>query len=135
MLICIRKGATVRDKNTKHDPGTCQVKTIHREIVAKVSQELPSSDEVRHVSSFFKLFSDQSRLAIIWALSKSEMCVCDICATLGMKQSAVSHQLNKLKMSRVVKPRREGKVVYYSLDDSHIKTILSMGFEHITEVA
>ena len=117
------------------DLGTCQIKTIHKEVVEKVAQGIPSIEEMQSVSSFFKLFADQSRLAIIWALSEAEMCVCDICAALGMKQSAVSHQLNKLKLMRVVKSRREGKVVYYSLDDSHVKFILSMGFEHITEEA
>jgi ArsR family transcriptional regulator len=117
-----------KDKNI--NPEICEIKTINKEVVERVAQDLPSSEEMQTVSNFFKLFSDQSRLAIIWALSEAEMCVCDICATLGMKQSAVSHQLNKLKLLRVAKSRREGKVVYYSLDDSHVKTILSMGFEH-----
>jgi ArsR family transcriptional regulator len=121
------------DKNI--NPEICQIKTINKEVVERVAQDLPSSEEIESVSSFFKLFSDPSRLGIIWALSEAEMCVCDICATLGMKQSAVSHQLNKLKLLRVAKSRREGKVVYYSLDDSHVKTILSMGFEHIVAEA
>jgi ArsR family transcriptional regulator len=126
----------MKESKTKGiDPGTCQIKTIHKEVVDRVAQGIPSIEEMQSVSSFFKLFADQSRLAIIWVLSEAEMCVCDICAALGMKQSAVSHQLNKLKLLRVVKSRREGKVVYYSLDDSHVKFILSMGFEHITEEA
>lgn len=125
--------AAMETKYEKVNFDSCQVKTIHKEVVEKVAESLPNSREFQAVSGFYKLFSDQSRLAIIWVLSEAEMCVCDICATLGMKQSAVSHQLNKLKLFRVVRSRREGKIIYYSLDDSHVKTILSIGFEHITE--
>ncbi len=135
MSICQQPGRTLVNEKVEQYQETCQVKTIHEDIVTKVSQELPTIDEIQSVSSFFKLFSDQSRLGIIWTLSKSEMCVCDICATLKMKQSAVSHQLSKLKLSRVVNSRREGKVVYYSLNDTHVKTILTMGFEHMVEEA
>lgn len=71
--------------------------------------------------------------AVLWALSEVEMCVCDLCALLKMKQPAVSHQLRNLKQSRIVKSRREGKVVYYSLDDHHIRSLLNLGMEHIEE--
>jgi len=85
------------------------------------------------VADLFKLFGDSTRLGILWALSESEMCVCDLCALLKMKQPAVSHQLKNLKQSRVVKARRDGKVIYYSLDDDHIRRLLNLGMEHVQE--
>ena len=111
----------------------CVSTVIHSDIVTTVSQKLPTRSTINEVSEIFKLFADGSRLSIIWALSHSEMCVCDLCALLKMNQSAVSHQLKKLRMSQVVKTRRDGKVIYYSLNDSHITTILDMGLEHISE--
>jgi ArsR family transcriptional regulator len=83
------------------------------------------------LADFFKLFGDGTRIGILWALSESEMCVCDLCALLKMKQPAVSHQLKNLKQSRIVKARRDGKVIYYSLDDDHIRALLDVGMEHI----
>lgn len=112
---------------------TCDVKAIHEDIVAGVSRKLPEQELLRQLAALFKVFGDGTRLSILWALSESEMCVCDVCALLGLKQSAVSHQLNKLKMSRIVKNRREGKVVFYSLADDHIRTILEMGLGHVSE--
>lgn len=85
------------------------------------------------LADFFKVFGDSSRIRILYALSKHEMCVCDIASLLGMSQSAVSHQLRVLKQTRLVKYRREGKVVFYSLNDHHILSILEMGMEHINE--
>ena len=111
----------------------CVSTVIHSGVIKTVSQRLPKRSTINEVSEIFKLFADGSRLSIVWALNESEMCVCDLCALLKMKQSAVSHQLKKLKMSQVVKTRREGKVIYYSLSDSHITTILEMGIEHASE--
>ena len=111
----------------------CVSTVIHSGVIKTVSQRLPKRSTINEVSEIFKLFADGSRLSIVWALNESEMCVCDLCALLKMKQSAVSHQLKKLKMSQVVKTRRDGKVIYYSLNDSHITTILDMGLEHISE--
>jgi ArsR family transcriptional regulator len=84
-------------------------------------------------ADLFKLFGDSTRLGILWALSESEMCVCDLCALLKMKQPAISHQLKNLKQSRIVKARRDGKVIYYSLDDDHIRRLLNLGIEHVQE--
>ena len=112
---------------------TCGSNVIHSDIINTVSKRLPERSTINEISELFKLFADGSRLSIIWALSHSEMCVCDLCAILKMNQSAVSHQLKKLRMSQVVKTRREGKVIYYSLSDSHITTILEMGIEHASE--
>jgi ArsR family transcriptional regulator len=98
-----------------------------------VSKDLPAAKNLDSLAGLFKMFGDGTRLSILWALSRSELCVCDICALLNLKQSAVSHQLNKLKTAKIVKNRREGKVVFYSLVDDHVRDILEMGMEHVTE--
>ena len=94
---------------------------------------MPDPIALYDTADLFKLFGDSTRLGILWALSESEMCVCDLCALLKMKQPAVSHQLKNLKQSRVVKARRDGKVIYYSLDDDHIRRLLNLGMEHVQE--
>ena len=104
---------------------TCMIKGIHRDILKAVS--------IYELADLFKLFGDSTRLGIIWALSESEMCVCDLCALLKMNQPAVSHQLKNLKLARIVKARREGKIVYYSLEDEHIRDLLNLGMEHVRE--
>lgn len=121
----------------KRDPGinttieTCITKGIHQETVRRVEKQMPDPVDLYELADLFKLFGDSTRLGILWALSKSEMCVCDLCALLKMKQPAVSHQLKNLKQSRIVKARRDGKIVYYSLDDDHIRSLLTMGMEHV----
>jgi ArsR family transcriptional regulator len=112
---------------------TCITKGIHRDIIRTVKQNMPDQVSLYEVADLFKLFGDSTRLGILWALSESEMCVCDLCALLKMKQPAVSHQLKNLKQSRIVKARRDGKIVYYSLDDEHIRELLNLGMEHIQE--
>lgn len=113
---------------------TCMTKGIHRDIIRAVRKAMPDPIHLYDLADLFKLFGDSTRLGILWALSESEMCVCDLCALLQMKQPAVSHQLKNLKQSRVVKSRRDGKVVYYSLDDDHIRKLLNLGMEHLLEV-
>ena len=112
---------------------TCISEGIHRKIVRKVRDLMPESVDLYELADLFKLFGDSTRIAILWALSESEMCVCDLCALLQMKQPAVSHQLKNLKQARVVKARRDGKVIYYSLDDDHIRKLLNLGMEHLLE--
>jgi ArsR family transcriptional regulator len=112
---------------------TCITKGIHRDIIRSVKKNMPDPIALYDVADLFKLFGDSTRLGILWALSESEMCVCDLCALLKMKQPAVSHQLKNLKQSRVVKARRDGKVIYYSLDDDHIRRLLNLGMEHVLE--
>jgi ArsR family transcriptional regulator len=112
---------------------SCITKGIHRNIIRTVKQALPDPIHLYDLADLFKLFGDSTRLGIIWALSESEMCVCDLCALLKMKQPAVSHQLKNLKQARIVKSRRDGKVIYYSLDDDHIRKLLNLGMEHILE--
>jgi len=112
---------------------TCAVKGIHRNRIRAVRQAMPDAVRLYELANLFKLFGDGTRIGILWALSESEMCVCDLCALLRMKQPAVSHQLKNLKQARVVKARREGKVIYYSLDDDHIRKLLNLGMEHVRE--
>ncbi|MBA4367989.1 MAG: transcriptional regulator [Desulfobacterium sp.] len=113
---------------------TCETIGIHPETISMVFSKMPDSSSLLELADMFKLFGDNTRIRILWALSESEMCVCDLCALLEMKQPAVSHQLKNLKQSRIVKIRREGKVIYYSLDDAHIRTLLNLGMEHIQEL-
>ena len=124
---------TIESRNTTDAVETCITKGIHKDIIRTVKRNMPDQVALYEVADLFKLFGDSTRLGIIWALSESEMCVCDLCALLKMKQPAVSHQLKNLKQSRVVKARRDGKIVYYSLDDEHIRELLNLGMEHIQE--
>ena len=111
----------------------CSARIIHRETLQAVQAAMPGDAELCELADFFKIFGDRTRISILWALSESEMCVCDLCALLDMKQSAVSHQLKLLKQSRIVRHRREGKVVYYSLNDEHIRRVLNLGLQHVRE--
>lgn len=120
-------------RNTNDAAETCITKGIHRDTIRAVKGSMPDPIALYDVADLFKLFGDSTRLGILWALSESEMCVCDLCALLKMKQPAVSHQLKNLKQSRVVKARRDGKIVYYSLKDEHIRRLLNLGMEHIRE--
>lgn len=113
---------------------TCITKGIHRNTIRSVQQKLPDPVALYELADLFKLFGDSTRIGILWALSESEMCVCDLCALLKMKQPAVSHQLKNLKQSRIIKARRDGKVIYYSLDDEHIRDLLNFGMNHIQEL-
>ena len=106
---------------------------IHEEVVEDVSGKMIEIEKIKELASFFKVFGDSTRLRILYALSLSEMCVCDIAAVLGISQSAVSHQLKMLRQMRLVKYRRDGKVIYYSHDDDHITEIFKQGLEHINE--
>ena len=108
-------------------------KGIHDDIVDALQQKLPDTDRLSDLADLFKLFGDSTRIRILWALSESEMCVCDLCALLKMKQPTISHQLKNLKLARIVKPRRDGKVIFYALDDEHIRKLLDLGMEHIQE--
>lgn len=112
---------------------SCSCSLIHEEVVAKVKDSMPAEETLYDLAELFKVFGDTTRIKIICALFESEMCVCDIAALLCMNQSAISHQLRVLKQARLVKYRKEGKVVYYSLDDDHIKEMFDQGLEHIKE--
>lgn len=111
----------------------CDCNVIHMDVVEKVKKQMPDEEPIYEVADLFKVFGDSTRARIICALSISELCVCDLSALLDMSQSAVSHQLRTLKTARIVKNRRSGKVVYYSLDDEHIKELFHVAFEHVME--
>lgn len=115
------------------DIDRCDCTTIHEDVVGKVRGGMPREDTLMDLSDTFKVFSDSTRLKILCALIQAEMCVCDIAALLGMTQSAVSHQLRVLKQANLVKNRRDGKVVYYSIADAHVETIINNGMEHVLE--
>lgn len=115
------------------DENICELLHAHTEIVKKVSQSTPSTDDLYSVSELFKAFGDTTRLKILYALHESELCVCDIAAVVGMTSSAVSHQLKVLKQARLVDFRREGKTVFYFLADDHVRTMLEKAMEHISE--
>jgi len=95
---------------------------------------MPPEAAMNGLSEFFKLFSDKTRVGILWALSLSEMCVCDLSMLLKMKQPAISQHLKSLRQMRMVRSRRDGKVIYYALDDEHIRTVLNIGLQHIQEL-
>lgn len=115
----------------KKETLVCECTVIHQEVIDKI--KLPEEELLYDLGDFFKILGDSTRIKILSALFQSEMCVCDIAALLGMTQSAISHQLRVLKQGRLVKYRKEGKVVYYSLDDDHIKHIVDQGLTHISE--
>ena len=106
---------------------------IHQEVVDRVKDVMPDDDLLLDLADTFKLFSDSTRLKILYALMEAEMCVCDISVLLGMSKSSVSHQLRVLKQSNLVKCRKAGRVIYYSLADDHVRTICRMGMEHVLE--
>ena len=106
---------------------------IDEGIIKKVEETMPPEEEMQDLAEFFKVFGDATRLKILFALLCSEMCVYDIANVIGMSQSAVSHQLRILKQMDLVKNRRDGKTIYYSLADSHIVNILNQGLDHIEE--
>ncbi|MDH8678309.1 metalloregulator ArsR/SmtB family transcription factor [Fusibacter bizertensis] len=120
-------------KKQNQSEDRCECNVIHQESIDKVKLVIPSNDDLGLLADFFKVFGDQTRVKILSALSVSELCVCDIAFLLGMTQSAISHQLRVLKQARLVKSRKEGKVVYYMLDDDHVKQIIGLGLVHNAE--
>ena len=111
----------------------CDYLCVHQDVVEKVTREMPEDEVLFDLSELFKIFGDSTRIKILFLLFESEMCVCDIAQLLGMTQSAISHQLQVLKKSKLVKYRRDGKTVFYALADDHVRTIFEQGMEHITE--
>ncbi|SHJ68846.1 ArsR/SmtB family transcription factor [Parasporobacterium paucivorans] len=112
---------------------SCDYIHIHEETIERVSKAMPEEEILYDLAEFYKVFADSTRIKILYVLLQSEMCVCDIGRILNVSQSAVSHQLRHLKQMRLVKFRREGKTIFYSLSDSHIESIISQGLEHIGE--
>lgn len=111
----------------------CGVTVIHEDVIRRVRRKLNSEHELGEMAEAFKMFSDPTRLKIVNALMVAEMCVCDIAALLNMTQPAVSHHLKALRGARLIRFRRDGKVVYYSLDDEHINALFALCLIHVRE--
>ena len=115
------------------DVERCGLLCVHEGTVAQVLRELPDDETLYDLAELFKVFGDSTRIKILYALFEAELCVCDIAQLLNLSQSAVSHQLRVLKASSLVKPRRDGKTVFYSLADEHVRKIIAQGMDHVTE--
>ena len=111
----------------------CDYICAHPDIIRAARAALPDEERLYDLAELYKVFGDSTRIKILYVLFEAEMCVCDIAQLLGMNQSAISHQLRVLKDSKLVKNRRDGKTVFYSLADDHVRTILGQGMDHITE--
>ncbi|OPX44888.1 hypothetical protein CLHUN_14420 [Ruminiclostridium hungatei] len=118
---------------TVQNADKCDWLCIHQDIVNRVISHMPEETQLYDLAELFKVFGDSTRIKILYVLFQSEMCVCDIAQLLTMGQSAISHQLRVLKQAKLVKSRRDGKTIFYSLADSHVRTIIDQGFEHIEE--
>ena len=115
------------------DIDRCDCNSIHEEVVNAVRADMPDEETLMDVADIFKVFSDSTRIKILCALMRAEMCVCDISVLLNMTKSSVSHQLRILKQADLVKYRKDGRVIYYSLADDHVRTIFHQGLEHAIE--
>ena len=115
-----------------HEPA-CEINIIHEEVVARVRSTMPSEQSIYDLTNLYKMLADNTRLKILWALSREEMCVCDLAALLRKTKSAVSHQLKSLRLAKLIKFIKHGKNVYYSLADCHVREMLENGFAHSNE--
>lgn len=111
----------------------CDTVEVHQDLLKIVNETMPDELELYNLAELFKVFGDSTRIRILYVLFEAEVCVCDLAQVLNMTQSAISHQLKILKQNRLVKSRREGKSVFYSLADGHVRTIIAQGREHIEE--
>ena len=111
----------------------CDCDVIHEEVVKDTRSKMQPKEDYMELAALFKMFGDGTRVQILHALEQNEMCVCDLAVLLGLTKSAVSHQLKVLRLANLVKFRREAQVVYYSLADDHVKEIIDIGFEHLSE--
>ena len=117
----------------KNLPEVCGYLCVHQSTVDRVLAEMPPDEDLYDLAELFKVFGDSTRIKILYALFEAELCVCDIAQLLGLTQSAVSHQLRVLRAAHLVEPRREGKTVFYSLADHHVRSIIAQGMEHVEE--
>ncbi len=118
---------------SQRESNICKVKYVDKAKVKDVKKQMLKDNEINNLSEVFGILSDSTRIRIIFALSRKELCVCDISNLLGVSISAISHQLRILRNARLVKYRKQGKVVLYSLDDKHISTLFNEGLKHIRE--
>lgn len=118
---------------TREEVSCCDMLHVHQDIVEHVRQTMPGEEELEDLSELFKTFGDSTRIRILFCLLIDEMCVCDIANLLQMSQSAISHQLSVLKRQKLIKARRDGKAIFYSLADDHVRTIIYQGMDHVNE--
>lgn len=111
----------------------CSEEVVHEDLLKIVNETMPEETELYDLAELFKVFGDSTRIRILFVLFEAEVCVCDLAQALNMTQSAISHQLRILKQNKLVKSRREGKSIFYSLADGHVRTIIAQGREHIEE--
>ena len=111
----------------------CEMHHLHPGLLAEIKQQTPAEEKLYDLAELYKVFGDSTRIRILYLLFESEMCVCDIAELLNMSQSAISHQLRVLKQAKLVRFRKDGKTVFYSLADDHVRTIINQGMEHIQE--
>lgn len=122
-------------KDLDKEPVCCETVEVHEDLLRIVEQTMPEETELYDLAELFKVFGDSTRIRILFVLSSAEVCVCDLARVLNMTQSAISHQLRILKQNKLVKSRREGKSILYSLADGHVSTIIAQGRDHIEEDA
>ena len=122
-------------KDLDKEPVCCETVEVHEDLLRIVEQTMPDETELYDLAELFKVFGDSTRIRILFVLSSAEVCVCDLARVLNMTQSAISHQLRILKQNKLVKSRREGKSIFYSLADGHVSTIIAQGRDHIEEDA
>lgn len=120
-------------KNLDKEPVCCETVEVHEDLLRIVEQTMPEETELYDLAELFKVFGDSTRIRILFVLFEAEVCVCDLAKALNMTQSAISHQLRILKQNKLVKSRRDGKSIFYSLADEHVRTIIDQGREHIEE--
>lgn len=120
-------------KTMEQEFDVCEFLCVHEDIVKKLRESMPPEETLYDLAELFKVFGDSTRIKILYALFESELCVCDIAQLLGLTQTAVSHQLRVLKTNKLVKFRRDGKIIFYSLADDHVRLIMNQGIEHIQE--
>ena len=133
VTICnnIKKGTGERMEERKDE--ICEGCEVHEDLLKIVNDTLPEETELYDLAELFKVFGDSTRIRILFVLFEAEVCVCDLAKVLNMTQSAISHQLRILKQNKLVKNRREGKSIFYSLADDHVRTIINQGRDHIEE--
>ena len=122
-------------KDLDKEPVCCETVEVHEDLLRIVEQTMPEETELYDLAELFKVFGDSTRIRILFVLSSAEVCVCDLARVLNMTQSAISHQLRILKQNKLVKSRREGKSIFYSLADGHVSTIIEQGRDLIEEDA
>jgi DNA-binding transcriptional ArsR family regulator len=127
------KSFTTSEKETTHGESECQIRIVHHERVALARRQALPEEESERLALTYKILGDPTRLKIVMALNNGEMCVCDLAAFLGLSESAVSHQLRRLKDLALVRPRRQGQTLFYTINDSHVAAIINIGLEHIRE--